>query len=104
ILQSIRDPAKGTLGEIAQSLGRDLALAYGLDPVPGERQVLFEPSQKIELRDHQRNVELSSFRQIGAAKLPTRLEIHNRERRYQVTVDVSNVEVDVALDPELFAE
>jgi hypothetical protein len=112
ILQSIKDAAKGPLGEIARSLGGDLALAYGLEPVPSDRQVFIDRGQRrdqtqdpnIELSDSARQVRLSRFRQVGGAKVPTHLEISNRERRYRVTVEVSDVEIDVALDPALFAE
>lgn len=105
VLQSIKDATKGPLGEIAQSLGGDLALAYGLEPVPSDRQVATD-SKKIELtiRRRQRQVDLSRFRRVGGATVPTHLEIRNRERRYRVEVEVSDVELDVALDPELFAE
>ena len=49
-------------------------------------------------------VKLSRFVKISGHAVPTRIDIENHKLRYRVGVDVSEVELDVPLDPALFAE
>jgi hypothetical protein len=54
--------------------------------------------------DEDRTVRLSKFVQISGHAVPLRFDIDNRKLHYRVGVDVSELELDVPLDPALFAE
>jgi len=103
VLQSIRDPQASSLGAIVQSMAGDLSAAYQLEPAPPGRAVAVE-SGRVMVREPEREVTLSQFRVIAGKPVATRIDIVNRERHYTVGVDVTGLEVDVPLDPDLWKE
>ena len=46
----------------------------------------------------------SKFVAIGGKAVPMRIDIENRDHHYTVAVDVSDVELDLTLDPALWKE
>jgi hypothetical protein len=101
VIEAIKDPKASALGAVIQALAGDLQAAYLLEP--GARTVENSPGA-ITVRDAERTVRLSKFVAVGGRAVPLRLDVENRALRYAVGVDVSEVELDVPLDPALFAE
>jgi hypothetical protein len=101
VKESIRDAAKGVLAEVVRSLADDLSAAYQLEPAPAERRVE-AAGDAVLVREPGRQVRLSRFARLPGGETFTRLDI--REPRYTVAVDVVDVELDAALDPNLFAD
>jgi outer membrane lipoprotein-sorting protein len=103
VLQAIKDPASSALGPVIEALAGDLQASFNLEPAPEDRTLTIEKDHVI-VREKDRTVKLSSFASIQGRAVPLRIEVDNRARHYQVTVDASDVEVDTALDPALFSD
>jgi hypothetical protein len=103
VLQAIRDPNASALGGVIAELAGDLSAAYALEPAPAGRTVKIERDVVI-LEEPTRTVRLSRFTQIAGQPVPLKMDVENRARRYRVSVEVREVEIDVTLAPGLFAE
>jgi hypothetical protein len=103
VLQAIRDPERASLRPILESIVGDLRAAFQLSPAPAERRAAIE-GDAVVIRDPDRTVRLSRFARVAGQSVPLRLEIDDRARGYTVIVDVSQVALDVPLDPALWKE
>jgi hypothetical protein len=98
VMEAIKDPKASALGQVIESLAGDLSAAL-LFKDPGKVE-----GDQIVVNEGDRVVRLSKFVAISGHALPTRIDIENRKLNYRVGVDVSDLEIDVPLDPALFAE
>jgi hypothetical protein len=99
VMEAIKDPKASALGAVIESLAGDLSAAL----LCGERATRIE-GDALSVSDPDRTVRLSKFIQVSGHSVPTRIDIDNRKLHYRVGVDVSELEIDVPLDPALFAE
>ncbi|HEY7957843.1 MAG TPA: hypothetical protein VII38_21220 [Polyangia bacterium] len=102
VLKAIRDPRSSQLGPIITALAGDLQAAFRLTPAPPGRKVAIEDGAVV-VREPERTVRLTGWRKVSGRAVATRIEIENPGRHYTVHVEVSNIEVDPALDPALFS-
>jgi hypothetical protein len=105
VMEAIKDPKASALGAVIESLAGDLsaALLFETGSPPRERTTRVE-NDALLVSDTDRTVRLSKFVQISGHAVPTRIDIDNQKLHYRVAVDVSDLEIDVPLDPALFAE
>jgi hypothetical protein len=99
VMEAIKDPKASALGAVIASLAGDLSAAL----LFGERSTRIE-KDALWVADPDREVKLSRFVNLSGHAVPTRIDIENHRLRYRVGVDVSELELDVPLDPALFAE
>jgi hypothetical protein len=99
VMEAIKDPKASALGAVITSLAGDLSAALMF----GERATRIE-NDALWVGDPDREVKLSRFVKISGHAVPTRIDIENHKLHYRVGVDVSELELDVPLDPALFAE
>jgi hypothetical protein len=97
-MEAIKDPKASALGQVIESLAGDLSAAL-LFKVPGKVE-----DSTLVVNDGERVVRLSRFVAISGHAIPTRIDIDNQKLHYTVGVEVSDLEIDVPLDPALFAE
>jgi hypothetical protein len=103
VIEALRDPRSSTLGAVIESMAGDLSAAYQLEPAAAGRTVE-TTAGAVLVREPARTVRLFAYRAIGGHAVPTRIEVDNRALGYTVGVEVTELELDVALDPALFAE
>jgi hypothetical protein len=105
VMEAIKDPKASALGAVIEALAGDLSAALLLDlgQTPGARDVKLE-GDVLVVREPERVVRLSKFTQVAGRAIPTRIDIDNAKLHYVVGVDVGELEIDVPLDPALFAE
>jgi hypothetical protein len=101
VLESIRDPQSSALGAVVQSMAGDLQAAFQLEPAPAARQVSTE-GDSVVVREPERTVRLSRFREVNGRSVPTRIDIDDVARHYAVGVDATGIELDTTLDPALW--
>jgi Protein of unknown function (DUF3261) len=92
VVESLRDPSAPLLHALLESLAGDVAATYGLG----------EKSARVFSREGDHRVARDGEREVRV--WPGRVEIDNRARGYHVTIESSSLELDVPLDPELFAD
>ena len=93
VLQSIKDPHDSSLGPILESMAADLHAAYDLEPRPADRHVERAGDETV-VREPGRTVR----------ETPSRIDIADSALGYRVHVDVTAVDQDVTLDPEMWAQ
>jgi hypothetical protein len=93
VIQSLRDPSSSSLQRILASLAGDLSAAFDLVPRPPERHVV-QSGETVTIEEKGRVVQ----------ETPKTIDIDNKEEKYRVHVDVSAVEADVQLDPEMWSQ
>ena len=101
VIQSLRDPTRGILGKIIESMAGDLAAAFALAPAPIGRSARIE-GRAVIIEEPGRTVRLEDFRVFAGKSVPLRITVENRALDYRVTVSASDVTVDEPLDPALF--
>jgi hypothetical protein len=97
VMEAIKDTS--SMKTIVESMAGDLSTAL----LFSKHQTLSEGGALV-VSDEDRTVRLSKFVQISGHAVPLRFDIDNRKLHYRVGVDVSELELDVPLDPALFAE
>ncbi len=98
-MEALRDPRGSMLGALLQSIGGDLALAYGLAP---SAATFAREGDELVARAPGRVVHLSAFREVPGGVAPSRMRIENDERGYRVEIEAAGTALDEALDPALF--
>ncbi len=103
VMEAIRDPKASALGAVIQSLAGDLSAALLLDPAPPGR-AFSTANEVVTIKESDRTVRLSRFVELHGRALPMRIEVDNTALHYRVAVEVADLQIDVPLDPALFAE
>jgi hypothetical protein len=93
VLQSLKDPNSSSLRHILESLAGDLQAAFDLEPRPSERRI-DKVDEGVIVEEKERVVR----------ETPQTIDIDNKRENYKVHVDVSAVEKDVPLDPEMWSK
>jgi hypothetical protein len=93
VLESLKDPNSSSLQRILESLAGDLQAAFDLAPRPTDRRV-GKVGQEVVVEESGRVVR----------ETPRTIDIDNKTENYKVHVDVSAVEKDVLLDPQMWSK
>src|SRR5687767_5794739 len=101
VMEAIKDPKASALGQVISSLAGDLSAALLLNGTQRDAKV---EGDALVVRETDRVVRLSKFTEVAGRAIPQRIDIDNAKLHYVVGVDVTELEIDVALDPALFAE
>ena len=102
VIRALPRLSTALVSSLVTAIVGDLAAVYDLAPRPPERTIEIN-RRRILVREPQRELRLSRFREVSGKVYPSRIEILNRPHSYRVQVDAAATWLDDPLDARLFS-
>jgi hypothetical protein len=96
VLEALKDPNSSSLRRVLESLAGDLSAAFDLEPRPADRHVSQSGETVTTVTIEEKDRVVNETAQT--------IDIDNKRENYRVHVDVSSVEMDVPLDPDMWSQ